>query len=249
MEERSADGHVGVPSPGAPAPFARAVFAAAASVGAAVTLIFVLEAPLGGDDIGSSVRLMIRAAAVVAVAWALLAALAAHGAALRPFEIATGAALTAVASAALEVGADVRALQLGVAVLCLVTAFAAALTAGRRLFQPCAAALAVLMAAAILTALPLWAAPVAELTAARQWTVDAVVAASPLTYVALAADFDYLRTEWFYRMSVLGTLRYEYPAFAFASAVYALPALALGAAALRRRKTVVGALAHFNGTP
>jgi hypothetical protein len=59
----------------------------------------------------------------------------------------------------------------------------------------------------------LWLSPLAILVK-EPWRVsDAIVALSPLSAFAAALEFDYLRTPWFYEHSVLGSLRYEYPAW------------------------------------
>ena len=214
-------------------------------------LVLLLEAPLDWVEIGPSARLTSRAAAATAVAWTLLAAFAAHIERARAagFVLALLAGSAAALSAVLEVGADARAFKLGIAVFVLVAAFSTVLDVTRRSVASQSAPIALLVAVGLLTAVPLWAAPLAELTAQRQWTVDAIVAVSPLTYVALAADFDYLRTAWFYRASVLGTLRYEYPDFIAATAVYALPAFALALAALRRRRRSRRTAGTFESPP
>lgn len=64
---------------------------------------------------------------------------------------------------------------------------------------------------ALFTFGPLWAAPAVELAGNPGWLTDAVVAASPVTLVAVAVDLDYLRTSWFYANSALGSMRYAYP--------------------------------------
>ena len=74
------------------------------------------------------------------------------------------------------------------------------------------AALAWLTAAiAVLGTSPVWLAPVIDLGAPGPVATDALVAANPLTHVAVAAHVDYLRREWFYLYSPLGSLRYAYP--------------------------------------
>lgn len=67
---------------------------------------------------------------------------------------------------------------------------------------------------------PLWLGPLADRLAAWPAIADIVVAASPLSYLAAAIDYDFLRSVWFYQHSPLGSLRYEYPSVAFASLVY-----------------------------
>lgn len=64
---------------------------------------------------------------------------------------------------------------------------------------------------AMLTMLPVWAAPLVELTGNPDWLNRAVINASPVTAVAVAVDLDFLRSEWFYANSALGSMRYDYP--------------------------------------
>jgi len=54
---------------------------------------------------------------------------------------------------------------------------------------------------------PLWMAPLAEQLPAISSTI---VNISPLTYLAVISDYDFLRSAWFYRHTPLGGLRYTY---------------------------------------
>lgn len=64
---------------------------------------------------------------------------------------------------------------------------------------------------ALLTLLPVWAAPAVELAGNPALFTNALVASSPLTLFATALDLDYLRGSWFYAHSSLGSMRYAYP--------------------------------------
>jgi len=57
---------------------------------------------------------------------------------------------------------------------------------------------------------PLWLGPLAEISGNSPLLSNTIVSVSPLSVIATSLDFDYLRTRWFYRYSVLGSLRYEY---------------------------------------
>jgi hypothetical protein len=74
---------------------------------------------------------------------------------------------------------------------------------------------------------PLWLGPAAEHLAGTQRFVDGVVATSPLTYLAVLAGLDYLRTSWFYEHCALGSLRYAYPSALSLTIGYAVLAAAL----------------------
>jgi hypothetical protein len=70
---------------------------------------------------------------------------------------------------------------------------------------------------ATLFATPIWLGPLAEQTGNPAGLTNLVVAVSPLSALAVSLDMDYLRTGWFYKNSVLGSLRYDYlPWFAYA---------------------------------
>lgn len=84
--------------------------------------------------------------------------------------------------------------------------------------------------AALMTlgAAPLWLGPAAELALAdRPRAVDAVVAVSPLTHLAVASGNDLLRNQWFYQHSNLAGLRFDYPRLAPVMTAYCLLAAVL----------------------
>jgi hypothetical protein len=58
---------------------------------------------------------------------------------------------------------------------------------------------------------PLWLAPMTARFAHAEWLVNSVIAASPASYLASMAGTDYLRSDWFYRYTPYGGLRYDYP--------------------------------------
>jgi len=77
-------------------------------------------------------------------------------------------------------------------------------------------------------AAPLWLGPAAELaSASRPQAVDAAVAVSPLTHLAVASGNDLLRNQWFYQHSNLSGLRFDYPRLAPLMTAYSLLAAAL----------------------
>lgn len=59
---------------------------------------------------------------------------------------------------------------------------------------------------------PIWLAPWLDAMSRVPGVVNALVALNPLTLLASPMALDYLRSDWFYRYSPLGSLRYDYPA-------------------------------------
>lgn len=64
---------------------------------------------------------------------------------------------------------------------------------------------------ALCAAAPIWLGPLAERLGAAPGLVDSVIAVSPLSYLAVLAETDYLRVQWFYSHSPLGSLPFDYP--------------------------------------
>ncbi|MBK1702993.1 hypothetical protein [Halochromatium glycolicum] len=87
----------------------------------------------------------------------------------------------------------------------------------------------------VLALTPVWLA--GWLDALSRWSsaIDALIALNPLTALAVAGQTDYLRMDWFYRHSPLGSLRFDYPRPMLLLVGYSLLALALGLALFRRR--------------
>jgi hypothetical protein len=95
----------------------------------------------------------------------------------------------------------------------------------------------VLLALAVMTLAPVWLAGLLDTLASVPGSLDALVAANPLTALCAAAQTDFLRTDWFYRHSPLGSLRFDYPPPALMLTAYGLIAavLAMSLSARRRR--------------
>ena len=77
------------------------------------------------------------------------------------------------------------------------------------------------------TTAPLWMGPVVELQQADNRVIDWVVSMTPLTHVSVAAEYDYLRSEWLYQNSSFGSLPFVYPGFYSITAAYFLLVLTL----------------------
>jgi hypothetical protein len=209
---------------------------AARLAGLAATALFLIAA-LGApaEDLPVSARLVLETAVTGTLAplfWPGRAGTTRHTAArivgwsLAATALgATGAMLSGVGIAWLPRAATTCAMLF--LVLVVVHAVAAALEAllRGRAKQPESAreTAAWLATAALLTigAAPLWLGPAAELMAAsRPQAVDAAVAVSPLTHLAVASGNDLLRNQWFYQHSNLGGLRFDYPRLAPLLTVY-----------------------------
>jgi hypothetical protein len=200
---------------------------------AIVLLAVVIGRAFGAEGLVRSAQLLALAGAATVTTWAVLMLLAVSTAATPILATLRWATLGGLATGVLAVatGALARdAAALAAGTFLLGGAFGLTLTlAAAALRDRLAAAALALAVAGLATATPLWLGPIAERFAATPVLVDAIVAVSPLTYLAVLADFDYLRATWFYEHSSLGSLRYDYPAALSQSVVYALPLVAAAA--------------------
>ncbi len=184
---------------------------------------------------------------VVACAFALAAPLAWPGAGAGPVRTATRVGAWSLATAALAVLvlagsgqplarlAPCGAMLLAIAATTLGGAALIELLLRRRASTDDCAAPAreaagrlAALALALAAALPLWLGPLAEL-ASRDWpgSIDAVVAASPLTHLALASGNDLFRDTWLYEHANLATLTMSYPDLGRIGIAYACALLLL----------------------
>ena len=199
-------------------------------------LAAIVAAPV--DHTAGSMQVLTQAAAVALLAAALSPrpAPGTAGAVTTSLAWGTVAALSAALLLILRLRSrtdpgTVAALAMGVGVLTLL-AGSLQVGLGELLGDRRLAARLVLLLVLVLGATPLWLGPVAELLARDQAAVDGVVALSPLSYLAALAEVDYLRSDWFYRHTSFGSLRYAYPSAPAMTAAY----LALAAAALSLRR-------------
>jgi hypothetical protein len=137
--------------------------------------------------------------------------------------------LTTLALAAATGALSGSALALAAGTFVLVGAFGLGLALAAAALRDRLAAATLLSAIGALAAAAVWLGPVAERLAPTGALVSFLVAVSPLTYLAVLADHDYLRATWFYEHSALGSLRYDYPSVLSLSLVYALPFAATAA--------------------
>ena len=80
-------------------------------------------------------------------------------------------------------------------------------------------------------AAPLYLGVVAEATS-HHTLVDSIIAASPVSYLAGIADYDYLRSTWFYQNMPFGGLRFNYPAPGIMTVCYLSITLVLAGASI-----------------
>ncbi|MEP7138520.1 MAG: hypothetical protein ABI745_02760 [Caldimonas sp.] len=102
---------------------------------------------------------------------------------------------------------------------------------------------AVALAFVIVSTLPFWFGPIAQVVSVRHpRVIDLAVALSPITHLAVASGSDVLRATWFYEHSNLSALRVSTPEPAELAWSYgsACAALAIYAIARRRRRFVAG---------
>lgn len=109
------------------------------------------------------------------------------------------------------------ALATGVLALCLAVATR---VLARLSNDPALAPTWVFMGALAGIALPLWAAPLVETGLLGNNGGNWLIALSPLSYLAVAAQWDYLRDPWFYQYTPLGGLRFDYPSTLSLSTAY-----------------------------
>jgi hypothetical protein len=153
------------------------------------------------------------------LAWAVAAA-GLIGCALAVMGVLRGAAVPRMLPALLGLS--------GAAALLSLLLEAAAHRWSRAGLVPAVAAPVNVLALLAAAAAPVWLGPWAEATGSAA-VAGAVVACSPLSYLAAMLDHDYLRGQWFYAHSPLGGLRFAYPDPLGASAAcLALSALLAG---------------------
>jgi hypothetical protein len=207
----------------------------------------VLASVIAAEPLVRSAQLTVSAGAVAAGAWIALAGevLAAGRATIRAALVWSALAAVATVVVAAADGLDAALLAVAAGAALLVACFGLLLAWVHTCTRDAATASAICITLAGLAgAAPLWLGPIAESFAERTALVNAIVAVSPLTYLAALADFDYLRATWFYEHSALGALRYEYPSVWLQSVLYALPLAAVAALGLRANRSHPSSRSH-----
>jgi hypothetical protein len=188
--------------------------AAVRDAGATLVLAEIVGRSVGTDGaVAGNAAAVAFAGAVVAAALALdgeRSASLAH-AATRSAWLAVAAAVLVLVHVGERAGLA-GAVRIGVATGVLALAASGAMRLGGDLLGgPARGRLAAYMRLAWAVTAPLWLGPAIERAGAPEPAVDALVAASPLTYLAVVAGYDYLREPWFYLRSPVASLRFAYP--------------------------------------
>jgi len=69
----------------------------------------------------------------------------------------------------------------------------------------------VLLLTAIITCAPVWLGPWVDLYLPDNSIINAIISLTPVTHISVAAEYDFLRSEWFYRNTPFGSLPFTYP--------------------------------------
>jgi hypothetical protein len=69
----------------------------------------------------------------------------------------------------------------------------------------------VLFLTALTVTAPVWLGPFAEMVQPYNSVVNGIISINPLTHFAVAMEYDYLRSQWFYRNTPFGSLPFAYP--------------------------------------
>ena len=80
----------------------------------------------------------------------------------------------------------------------------------------------VLTVVILFSSAPVWLGPLMYMHGQNEQVVNTIINISPLSYLALMADYDYLRSSWFYQNTPYGGLRYSYLTPVVGTAYYLL---------------------------
>jgi hypothetical protein len=84
-----------------------------------------------------------------------------------------------------------------------------------------------LVAVSLITSAPLWLGPFVDVFQSGEGVINGVIMTTPLTHFSVATEYDYLRSEWFYRNSPFGSLPFTYPSFISVVTAYLALSLSL----------------------
>ncbi len=85
----------------------------------------------------------------------------------------------------------------------------------------------IFLSTAIITTSPVWLGPVVDIYQLNNTIINSVVSITPLTHFSVAAEYDYLRSEWLYQNTAFGSLPFNYPRLTSIATYYFLFVLSL----------------------
>lgn len=77
-----------------------------------------------------------------------------------------------------------------------------------------------LLTAAVVISAPVWLGPFVEISQPGDYFINGIISLTPLTHFSVAAEYDYLRSAWFYQNTPFGSLPFAYPGLISIAAVY-----------------------------
>ena len=96
----------------------------------------------------------------------------------------------------------------------------------------------VLTVVILFSSAPMWLGPIAYIHGQNEKLINTIINISPLSYLSVMADYDYLRSPWFYQNTPYGGLRFAYLTPALSTAYYLLCS-GLAVIACRRQKSLL----------
>jgi len=78
----------------------------------------------------------------------------------------------------------------------------------------------ILLAAAVIIFAPVWLGPFIEISQPGDNIINSIISLTPLTHFSVAAEYDYLRSAWFYQNTPFGSLPFAYPGLISIAAAY-----------------------------
>lgn len=91
----------------------------------------------------------------------------------------------------------------------------------------------ILLVTVIVITGPVWLGPLVEISQPGDSTINSIISVTPLTHFSVAAEYDYLRSEWFYQNTPFGSLPFAYPDLISIAVTYFVLAFLLQVASWR----------------
>ena len=78
----------------------------------------------------------------------------------------------------------------------------------------------ILLFSVFIISAPVWLGPLVDIYQPDDNTTNGIISIAPLTHFSVAAEYDYLRSEWFYQNTPFGSLPFSYPSLISITAGY-----------------------------